>query len=514
MSRRPLLAACLLGFLPFAGRAAPPAQDTASAAGRAWAITEVALDRHIAPCSRQEMLLGGTRALLRAAEIDPPADLGRRVSTITTPEQWVAFLREVWPAVRGQKTSELMEEELFKGLVGPLPHSQWLPPLTAKLADQVSNNRYVGTGIQLRIAQEERCPQIVTPFRKGPAYRAGARPGDLIVEVDGKNTQNVPLAKVVDWLRGDEGQPVTMVVRQPKETEKRTLHLIRGKVPFDTTLGYRRAGPDSWDYRIDAGQPVAYVRIQSINSATLHELRQVEGRLQAEGVQAVVLDLRFSGGEDAALHGAELVADGLLDGGVMWRLRERDRVRECRADGECLFRGWPLAVLVDDHMGLPAEAVAAALQDNRRAVLVGERRQLDAVTSLFQGLPGAPAVPPPATEGPARRAAQPQATPTRDLTSIIPLPDGGGALSLLIGRLERAQARRGWPVRPDHAIALTRKQQEDVMQWVRDKELSEIPAGKADQPPEDPQLSKAVALLRLALEKGKEGPASKPAEGR
>src|SRR5262249_35681238 len=139
----------------------------------------------------------------------------------------------------------------------------------------------------------------------------------------------------------------------------------------------------------------------------------------------------------------------------------------------------------------------------------GERRQVDAMTSLFQALPGAPAAPPPAAEGPAHRAAQPSTTPTRDLTTVIPLPDGGGALSLLTGRLERAAARRGWPVRPDHAVALTQKQQEGVMQWVRDKQLSEMPAGKADQPPEDPQLSKAVGLLREALAKQK----ARPAEG-
>jgi C-terminal peptidase prc len=517
MARRPLFVTCLLGvlvLLPSAGGATPPAHDTADVARRAWVVTDLGLDRHIDPCSRQEMLLGGTRTLLRAADIDPPADLGRRVSAVTTPEQWAAFLREVWPTARGQKTPEQLKEALFEGLVNPLPHSHWLPPAAAKVADQISNNRYVGTGIQIRIDMEEHAPQIVTPFRKGPAYRAGARPGDLILEVDGKSTRDVPLRQVVDWLRGDEGQPVTMVVRQPKETGKRTLHLIRAKVPFDTVLGYRRAAPDAWEYRIEPDQPVAYVRVQSINVATLHELRQVEARLQAEGVRAVVLDLRLCGGEDAALHGAELVADGLLDGGVMWRVRERDRVREVRADSECLLRSWPLAVLVDDHMGLAAEAVAAALQDNRRAVLVGERRQADAMTRFFQALPGVQATPPPAAEGAARRMGQPPTSTTRDLTSFIPLPDGGGALDLLTGRLERAQARRGWPVRADHAVALTRKQQEDVMQWIHEKEFSDLPAGKTDQPPEDPQLTKAVALLRAALENPKGGAAAKPAEGR
>ena len=148
---------------------------------------------------------------------------------------------------------------------------------------------------------------------------AGAKAGDLIVEVDGKDTLGVKLRTVVDWLRGEEGAPVRVVIRKPGEKANRTLHLTRSVVPFQMVEGYRRAG-EGWTYRIDPATPVAYVRIASITSGTLHELRQLEPQLRGEGVRAIVLDLRFTGGHSDNVQAAALVANGFLDGGLLWRV--------------------------------------------------------------------------------------------------------------------------------------------------------------------------------------------------
>src|SRR5262249_51229317 len=157
---------------------------------------------------------------------------------------------------------------------------------------------------------------------RGPARQAGAKPGDIIVSVDGKDTKGVPLPKVIDWIRGDEGEPVTLAVRQPKETETRTLKMIRAKVPFDTVLGYRRASAEEWRYRMDPDAPIGYLTIRTLNAGTLHDLRQAEAHLQSEGARALVLDLRFTGGEDTDAHNAALVADALLESGLLWRYHD------------------------------------------------------------------------------------------------------------------------------------------------------------------------------------------------
>jgi carboxyl-terminal processing protease len=491
MSHRTLIAASLVcvfgaGLWPAACPAAP-APDTAAFARQVWTITDLVLDKHVAPCTRQEMLLGGVRRLLEAAGRQPPADLSRRVSALTTQEQFTALLQEVWPT-EGAKTAkpEELEGSFLEGLLAAVPGKPPLiTPAALKLEEQVAGNRYVGIGIQIRLNEEEHFPQIVDPFRGGPARRGGVRAGDLIVEVDGKDTRDVRLRQVVDWLRGEEGTSLTLVVRQPKETETRRLTLTRTKVPFDTVVGFRRQSEEAWGYRVDPDVPVAYARVLTFNSATLHHLRQLERTLRADGARALVLDLRFSTAQGVDLKPAEQVADALLDGGVMWRVHEAGGVREVRADSECLFRGWPLAVLVSgDMMGLAPEAVAAALQDNGRAVVVGEPVAPRVTERSILGEPvGAPDA-------------------GRYVTSLFHLPDERGGVMLRTARLERAGRDRDWPVRPDHVVTMDRKLMESLAVWLREQELSDPPAGARDRPPDDPQLAKAIELLRAALRKG------------
>ena len=108
--------------------------------------------------------------------------------------------------------------------------------------------------------------------------------------------------------------------------------------------------------------------------------------------------------------------------------------------------------------------VLAALQDNHRATLVGEPMRCDgAVRQLF------------------------------------PLPDHGGSVTVLTGRLERADKARGWPVLPDRVVGLTEAQHEAIQRWLRAKDLPELPPGTDDRPPDDPQLAAALAVLRDAL---------------
>src|SRR5262249_31851999 len=199
---------------------------------------------------------------------------------------------------------------------GPPP-----PPSEAKIAGQISGNRYVGIGIQIDLDKEQRLPRIVTPIRGGPAHKGGIRAGDLIVQVDGKDLTGVGLQKAIEWLRGEEGTSFTVVVRQPGGPP-RTLKLTRTVVPFDDVYGFRRAG-DGWTFRVEAdgkASPVGYLAVRSLRSSTLHELRRLEPKLRAEGARALVLDFRAAAGGN--LSHVALVADGLLDGGLLWRTRD------------------------------------------------------------------------------------------------------------------------------------------------------------------------------------------------
>jgi carboxyl-terminal processing protease len=458
-------------LLVLATRGAARAEDRAPAAvpfaHQVWAIIDVVQANHAEPPSRHDMILIGTLSLIKAAKTKLPDGLNRRVAQLTTRDEFTAFLEGVWPRGAGTPPVEELQDAMRQGLlsvVGGQP--RFYPPDAAQAADVINGNRYVGLGIQVRIHVQENLPQIVSPFGNGPARRAGIKPGDLLVEVDGKSTHDVPLSKVVQMLRGDEGTPVTLVVRTPGAAATRTLKMTRTEVPFTTVFGYRRATEDTWSFRIDPAAPIGYLRLDAILSSTPHELRRIEQRLRSEDVRALVLDLRSSA-RGSSLHNGALVADTLLDGQLIWRVRgAKQHIREYRAGREGLFRDWPLVVLIDEGLDQAAAAVAAALQDSGRAILVGE--------------------------------------PTRNggfVTSLIPLPDGQGAIALRTGHLERTAKDRGWPVQPEHVVSISKKQREALVEWFLAKNHLVQPGSAADKPPEDPQLARAVEVLRVALKK-------------
>ena len=115
------------------------------------------------------------------------------------------------------------------------------------------------------------------------------------------------------------------------------------------------------------------VKINELMASTPHELRKAAQQLESEGSKALVLDLRNL--QSASAHTAVLVADSLLESGAIGRIRTTKGETAFQAEPEAILRGWPLAVLVDGTTLGTAEWLAAALQDNRRAVLVGSPTQ-------------------------------------------------------------------------------------------------------------------------------------------
>jgi carboxyl-terminal processing protease len=449
-----------------------------------WNISEVVLNKHIEPPSRQEMFLGGVRGLFARAGTQPPADLSQRVSELVTKEQFAAFLKENWPQASGEAPAapEQVQDTFVRGVLDRVPGQSGegrfgrhlITAAEAKVMEAVAGNRYVGVGIQIRMDPKEQRTQIAVPLAGGPARKAGARPGDLILEVDGVSTQGVALSEVVNRIRGDEGTAVSLTVRQPGEKEERVLKMTRSPVPFQTVVGFRRLSEESWQFQVNPDEPIAYVRLADLLPSTPFELRKLERTLLDGGIKALVLDLRSTGSGE--LHSAALTADALLDGGLMWRVRDKEgHVKEYRADRDCLFRDCRLVVLVNQQTLTAAEFVAAALQDNGRAVVVGEPTRGDGYVN-----------------------------------SLVYLPNEQGALVLRTGKAGRASSAKDapksrtdvWrPVQPDHVIGLTRAQYAPILEWQQAQLSPEPRPDTAKNLPEDPQLAKALDILRAALQK-------------
>lgn len=451
----------------------------ATAARQAWAITDVVLEKDIDPPARQQMLLHGLKLLLSQTPGRTIPNLSSRVSTVTTPEQFAALLAEAWPrdavAADADEDEKRPETVLCRGLFRGMPEAGegprggdfgYLTPHDRKIHETLAGNRYVGTGIQIRMAEKEKLAQIVVPFPGGPARTAGARPGDLIVAVDDQDMKGQTLREFVLRLQGEEGTKVSMTVRQPGESKTRRLPMVRGIIPFSSVLGYRRTGEESWSFRVDPQAEVGYLTLEDIHSSTLLELRHIEPLLREQGVRALVLDLRHCRG--GQMRHAALVADGLIDGGVLWRVRDaHGKVKEYKADRDCLFRDMPMAVLVSEHTLGMARVLAAALQDRGRATLVG----------------------------------WPSTGSMRE-TTLVPLPDEQGALLLRTGTIERMARNDKTPegaLVPNHRVGIERKELDAVQEW---RAAQNSPEPKADaKPPSDPQLEKAVAALRETLTK-------------
>jgi C-terminal peptidase prc len=445
-----------------------------------WEILEVIGKQHLEPRPRAEMIVAGLRGFRQAATTDVPldkmpslddeklgltADVLRRAGAVKTREEFSALLISLWPQDKNISRERLQTaflEGVSRRVGGEL---RVLPKMEMKIQEEISGNRYIGTGIQIKMNQEEDRVQIMTAMRRGPARRAGVKTNDILLQVNGKDTKGVSVRTVVEWVRGEEGTPVTFVVKQPGANETRTCKMTRGIVPFESVVGCRRATGDDWYYRPDPQSPIAYVHVNSLRTSTLQELRQVEPKLRAQGLRALVLDFRSSSG-DGIVRNAALFADGLLDGGVMWSSRgvDENSRKEYRADRECLFRGWPMAVLIDDTLDRQHALVVAALQDNGRAIVVGQPTKNDGYVN-----------------------------------TMVTLPDGKTGLIFRTGILERADKERGWPVNPDHAVGMDAKQRGALEEWRRKQELTEEPTD--EKAPADPQLNRALELLREALNK-------------
>jgi carboxyl-terminal processing protease len=465
-------------------------------ARRIGEITDAVLAHHIDPPARQQMILGGVKALYHASGVPIPAGLSLRVSSLVTREQIEAFLTEAWPKLTSKplKAAEL-EEALLGGLLGSVSGgARLVSAKERKVEEQLEGNRYVGIHVAVRADDKEKLTSISDVFDGGPADRAGVKKDDVIEQVDGVATKGMAIGEVIDRLRGDEGTEVTITVRQPGATTARTMKITRGQLPHPTITSVRKQPSGDWDVRLAGVDPVGYLKITEIASSTPHELRKMAARLQSQGARALILDLRGPTMHAKAIHPAVLLADCLLERGPIGRVRTTQGEVTYQADSDAVFRGWPIVALVDASTSGTAEWLAAALQDNRRAMIAG------APTA------GAGRMMP--TFGDAVEL-------SAEVRSRVPVGDGSWSIELTTGRLERGDGRL--LSRPaDGATAVVNQRimrRRDMLQEAKtgiqpDHVIAQpkfpggphrIPAAQEYNLSTDPMIQKAVQLLRESL---------------
>ncbi len=317
-------------------------------------VIDTVLEHHFDPPAQQQMILTGVKAIYTATGTNVPVGLSRRVSAVTTSEALAALLEENWAATTGKSANpEELKRAFLDGLLRSVSgEPQLVPEKERKVLEQTAGNRYVGIHVALGMGRrQEKRPKMSTTVVEGglPADRAGVKRDDLLEQIEGVDTKGMSLRDVIDRLRGDEGTSVTIRVRQADATALRTYTIVRGQHPRPSIkgAGAEQANGD-WDFRMPGSRAIAYVQVSEFVGSTPHELRKVAKQLESEGMKAIVFDLR--GVWSTSAHTALLIADSLLERGTIGRVRtSHGDTTLSRQTPMRLFRGWPLAVLVDSQ---------------------------------------------------------------------------------------------------------------------------------------------------------------------
>jgi carboxyl-terminal processing protease len=275
---------------------------------------------------------------------------------------------------------KLVEDMINGGLSRLDPHSEYLNPEERERFESQNEGQYGGVGLMIGYDVAAKRFVVETPLPNSPALAAGCRTGDYLLKVDG-----VPVDKILPddprtKVRGAPGSKVTLTLLTPGDPAgERDVILTRSEIPNLTVSGFARdpADPAKWDFLADKGAGIAYVRIQSgFSEKTGEEVKAALAAADTAGAKALVLDLR--GNPGGLLNQAVDVADLFLPASVVVSTRDRRNIEHPR-NAKTDKTPWesaadrPMAVLVDEMSASASEIVAAALQDHKRAVVVGTR---------------------------------------------------------------------------------------------------------------------------------------------
>ena len=256
---------------------------------------------------------------------------------------------------------KLIESAINGMLVSLDPHSSYLDAQSYKYMNEQTKGKFGGLGIE--VTMENGVVKIVSPIDDTPAAKAGLKPGDYITNIDGEQVIGMSLNDAVDKMRGKVGSKVKLTIRRV------------GEKPFEVTLKREEVKIQSVKNDIKSGD-VAYIRITSFSGDTdkmvEKAIKQAKKELKGN-IKGVVLDVRNNPG--GLLDQAVNISDLFLDKGEIVSTRSRneeDTVRYTSKEGD-ITDGLPIVVMINDGSASASEILAGALQDHKRAIILGEK---------------------------------------------------------------------------------------------------------------------------------------------
>ena len=253
-------------------------------------------------------------------------------------------------------------ESAINGMLSSLdPHSSFLDDQSFKYMSEQTKGKFGGLGIE--VTMENGVVKVVSPIDDTPASKAGLKPGDYITNIDGEAVMGMTLNDAVDKMRGKIGSKVKLTIRRINEK------------PLEVTLKREEIKIQSVKNSIKADD-VVYIRISSfsedVDTMTAKAIKDAKKKL-GDKLKGVVIDVRNNPG--GLLDQAVNVSDLFLDKGEIVSTRSRneeDTVKYTAKEGD-IAKGLPIVVIINDGSASASEIVAGALQDHKRAIILGEK---------------------------------------------------------------------------------------------------------------------------------------------
>ena len=344
-------------------------------------------------------------------------------------------------------------------LVSLDPHSQFMEPTDFREMQNETRSEFGGLGIV--VSTKDGVLTVVSPMEDSPGFRAGISPGDQILRINGTTTEKMSLQDAINLLRGDPGQKVTLTIFRPSSKETRDYALQREIIKVASIKDAKIL-----DQSLTGNFKIGYVRITQFNEPTAQELEQKLNELQAQGMQALVVDLRYNPG--GLLNSAVDVSGLFLPPRTMVVYTEGRDASQRReyytSKNEKPRANFPMVLLVNSGSASGSEILAGALKDLNRVILVGD-------TTFGKG----------------------------SVQSVIQLPDGS-ALRLTTAKYytPSKQVIHEKGVTPNIKASLTADQERALLLRHRDGLLSPDEQ-KFVNDQKDPQMDRAVDALKGAM---------------
>jgi carboxyl-terminal processing protease len=271
---------------------------------------------------------------------------------------------DVWKRVKtGYITKNTEDKKLFYGALSGMvtalgdPYSVFLEPDTAKKFDESLSGTFEGIGAEIGMKKNQLLIMSILPDT--PAQRAGLRSGDAILNIDKKDTAGITIDYAVSIIRGKGGTPVVLKIYRAEEATPRDITIIRDKIVVHSV---------TWKVLEDSR--IGYVKLAHFNQDTEGGFKNAVKDLMAKRVSGIILDMRNNPGGflDTAIQVSGYWVDGQT---VVVEQFDEGHKDEYRARTRASLRDMPTVVLVNEGSASAAEIVAGALQDYKKATLIG-----------------------------------------------------------------------------------------------------------------------------------------------